>query len=78
MSLYVGVSPPCGDISEPFAQRQYPLREIYISGECSFDMNGVSTHPSYIPTGFFEPEISLYKENRIIEDIRDHVPSFDP
>jgi hypothetical protein len=74
--IYVDLSAPCGDVTQNYGERTNALKDVYMEGSCSFDMDDVKVHPDYLYTGFQESEQDIYKDNGLYSKVADHVPNF--
>ena len=56
--------------------RTIPISEIYLTGDCDFNYNGILTNQDYVATGFSLTELKVVTENNLLSDIMYAVPDF--
>lgn len=73
------LSKPCGNLYGEYMLRYNQIDPIYSNYEsyCKFSwVDGSKYHTSYHETNFKSDELSVYTDNKLIQDISEAVPAF--
>jgi hypothetical protein len=68
-NLYIGVSAPCGVVSQSLGVRENPLEDAYNQpNDCKFkSYQGSLFHPYYFDTGYKVKELQVLAENGVLD-----------
>jgi hypothetical protein len=76
VSLYGGLSPPCGDPSYAYGERKVIISNYYKTGWCDFDIDDSKFNSLYKETGLSGTEFDVYTDNDLISTLEIEVPYY--